>query len=764
MNDTDLSTSLTRRTLPDGWAWSTVAGVGDVNLGRQRSPKNRSADYPTKYIRAANLTWNGVDLSEVLEMDFKPAERAVYRLKVGDVLLSEASGSSDQVGKPAVWGLADEEYCFQNTVIRFRPREVLPEFAQVIFTHYARNGIFGRVAVGIGIQHLGADRLSAMPFAVPPLDEQRRIVAKIDELFSDLDAAVSTLERVKAKLKRYRASVLKAAIEGKLTAEWRSKHPVAEPAAPLLERILVERRRRWEDAQRTRFAAAAKTPPKGWETKYPAPNAIDSAGLPVLPDRWCWARVLQVGDVQLGRQRSPEHHTGEYMRPYLRVANVFENRIDTDDVLQMNFTPEEFETFRLLHGDILLNEGQSLHLVGRPAMYRDEVPGACFQNTLVRFRAVPGLVPEFALYVFLAYLHNKRFQKIARWTVNIAHLGSDRFSQIEFPLPPAEEQAEIVREIEARLTVVDQVTAQVDANLKRAERLRQGILKRAFEGKLVPQVATDEPATVLLERIRQQRLDAPQTPARKPVGGKLVRAVLENVGRAIAYCLSRAKRPHGRTWLAKVLAIGELHVGIPFKQRHGKYPHGPFDDMIYKAERVARKAGWFDFTEQAKAKEQTSYVVTAGTPAAAAVSAEFLGDCKGKFDELLDYAAEVAGAVRRTHPVATADRPVLRPGGEGERPVLRRQASPGEGVDDKAVGVRPADEQAFHAEDEPAEAGRPGGVRRGLSARQEAPAEADVGRGEPAGPVAVVHLRGVSQAGQVEPGPVLAEGRDTGGF
>ncbi len=80
-----------------------------------------------------------------------------------------------------------------------------------------------------------------------------------------------------------------------------------------------------------------------------------------------------------------------------------------------------------------------------------------------------------------------------------------------------------------------------------------------------------------------------------------------------------------------------MHVGIPFKQRHGKYPHGPFDDMIYKAEQVARKAGWFDFTEQAKAKEQTSYVITAGTPAAAALSAEFLGDSKGKFDELLDH-------------------------------------------------------------------------------------------------------------------------------
>ena len=150
---------------------------------------------------------------------------------------------------------------------------------------------------------------------------------------------------------------------------------------------------------------------------------------------------MQVGDIQLGRQRSPRHHSGTHMRPYLRVANVFEDRIDTSDVLQMNFTPSEFRTYELGYGDILLNEGQSLHLVGRPAMYRDEVPGACFQNTLVRFRPYNGLDPKFALIVFLAHLHSKRFQKIARWTTTMAHLGAARFSMVEFPLPPGKEHA-----------------------------------------------------------------------------------------------------------------------------------------------------------------------------------------------------------------------------------------------------------------------------------------------------------------------------------
>src|SRR5262249_16532196 len=150
-----------------------------------------------------------------------------------------------------------------------------------------------------------------------------------------------------------------------------------------------------------------------------ADTASNSDPPPELPLGWCWAKVSEVGEVKLGRQRSPEHHNGPYMRPYLRVANVFEDRIDLSDVLEMNLTPEEYETYQLKHGDILLNEGQSLEPVGRPALYRDEIPGACFQNPLVRFRAGEAINPHFALLIFRHYLHAKRFQKLARWTVNI---------------------------------------------------------------------------------------------------------------------------------------------------------------------------------------------------------------------------------------------------------------------------------------------------------------------------------------------------------
>lgn len=161
------------------------------------------------------------------------------------------------------------------------------------------------------------------------------------------------------------------------------------------------------------------------------------------PGTWPWeqAKVKDVGRVQLGRQRAPRYQTGLYTRPYMRVANVFEDRIDLDDVLSMDFEPADFEAYELRDGDILLNEGQSIELVGRPAMWRGELEGCCFQNTLLRFQADLAVVePEFALAVFRIYLRYGEFARISSRTSNVAHLGASRFANMPFPLPPREDQ------------------------------------------------------------------------------------------------------------------------------------------------------------------------------------------------------------------------------------------------------------------------------------------------------------------------------------
>jgi type I restriction enzyme, S subunit len=196
---------------------------------------------------------------------------------------------------------------------------------------------------------------------------------------------------------------------------------------------------------------------------------------------WPVVSVADAGAVQLGRQRAPKYQTGEFTRPYLRVANVFEDRIDISDVLSMDFDAGDFERYRLSPGDILLNEGQSTELVGRPALYRGEITDCCFQNTLIRFRSNRQRTePEYALAVFLEYLRSGAFARISSKTSSVAHLGAARFAAMPFPLPPLHLQQDFcARRRAVRNLEMKQATVQDEA-----EKLFNAIVYRAFLGEL----------------------------------------------------------------------------------------------------------------------------------------------------------------------------------------------------------------------------------------------------------------------------------------
>ena len=155
--------------------------------------------------------------------------------------------------------------------------------------------------------------------------------------------------------------------------------------------------------------------------------------------------VGSAGEILMGRQRAPQHEDGPAMRPYLRVANVFDGYIDVTDLKEMNFSPSEYRRYRLEDGDILLNEGQSRELVGRSAIFRGEAPDACFQNTLIRFRPGPRVEAAYAHAFFRYCMYTGRFAKIAKQTTSIAHLGVRRFSELFVPLPDQRRQTAISR-------------------------------------------------------------------------------------------------------------------------------------------------------------------------------------------------------------------------------------------------------------------------------------------------------------------------------
>lgn len=198
-----------------------------------------------------------------------------------------------------------------------------------------------------------------------------------------------------------------------------------------------------------------------------------------LPAGWRWSTVAEVGAVDLGRQRHPDWHEGPEMRPYLRVANVFENRIDITDVKEMDFSGV-FDRFKLEPGDVLLNEGQTPELLGRPAIYRGNPPDVAFTNTLLRFRARPEVLPEWALIVFRRHMHVGRFTQESRITTNIAHLSAGRFKTVEFPVPPLDAQRRIVDIVDDHLSGLESVLATCTATTQRLTRMRHAELNAKF--------------------------------------------------------------------------------------------------------------------------------------------------------------------------------------------------------------------------------------------------------------------------------------------
>ena len=489
--------------LAEGWIWSTLGEVFDVYVGA--TPSRQRPEY-----WKGNIPW--VSSGEVAFCKIRKTRETITELGLqnmsttvhspGTVLLGMI-GEGKTRGQVAILEIAASNN--QNSAaIRVSEAGLPPEYIYYFLEgEYERTR---RLGSGNNQPALNKSRVQLMPFPLPPLAEQHRIVAKIEEFFTQLDAGVELLKKLKAKLKRYRQAVLKAVVEGKLTKDWREAHQgELEPASVLLERILKERREKWEAQQLAQMKAKGKTPKDdSWKLKYKEPVAPDTSDLPELPEGWVWASTQQLGEVQLGRQRSPKNRSKDYPTKYIRAANITEKGLDLSDVLDMEFEPHELERYLLRDGDIVLSEASgSPDQVGKPAIWREQIPDCCFQNTVIRLRGL-NLSSEYLLIVFKSFYFNSLFARVAAG-VGINHLSANKFCAIAAPLAPLLEQDYIITTFDYHISIADKLEAIIEVNLKRAERLRQSILKKAFEGKLVPQDATDEPADKLLERIKAEK-------------------------------------------------------------------------------------------------------------------------------------------------------------------------------------------------------------------------------------------------------------------
>jgi type I restriction enzyme S subunit len=476
--------------LPEGWCWSLLSDVAFVNPATSFDHLAASDSVTFVPMAAVAEETGTIDLS--IERPMKEVAKGYVRFAEGDVIFAKITPCMEN-GKIAPVPTLRQGVAAGSTEFHvLRPAAIEQRYLWYWLVGRAFRGRAKRKMSGsAGQLRVPVTYLRESEVPVPPLAEQRRIVARIDALFEEIAEGERALDVARKGLETYRRALLKAAVTGELTAEWRSHYDDAASAADLLARL------------RSRYPEERPT-----IARWSAP-----ASLPTIPYSWTWCAVAEAGEVQLGRQRAPQHHAGDHMRPYLRVANVLEDHFDLTDVKAMNFTPTEFETFELRTGDILLNEGQAPDLLGRSAIYNGEIPGCCFQKTLLRFRAKEGVNPAYAQLVFRHYMHSGRFKRESRITTNIGHLTQVRFVVMEFPLPPSLEQDAIV----ALFGELDAALGELDPIATDAVRLRQSVLKAAFEGRLVPQDESDEPAAMMLARIEASQAEAPRRRRGRPI-------------------------------------------------------------------------------------------------------------------------------------------------------------------------------------------------------------------------------------------------------
>jgi type I restriction enzyme S subunit len=343
--------------------------------------------------------------------------------------------------------------------------------------------------------------VSEYPIGLPPLSEQRRIVAKIEELFSNLDAGMDDLQAAGQQLERYRLSVLQAAVEGRLTADWRRTHD-PEPADQLLERILEEHRKQWEVEYRwRRYDARGKEPPSGWKERYSPPEHLeDESNLFSIPENWEWVRSEQIcGFITKGTTpKSDKMYPGEGEVPFVKVYNLTETG-ELDFTVDPTFVDREthegkLARSRLLPGDVVMN------IVGPPlgqvSVVPDDFPEWNMNQAVVRYRPLDGVDRRYLTYAL-------RAKSILNWAIRKRKATAGQFNltlaicrDLPIPLPPLAEQKQIVDEVERLLSVANDAAATAEREHTRAERLRQSILKQAFSGRLVPHDEDADPPAI----------------------------------------------------------------------------------------------------------------------------------------------------------------------------------------------------------------------------------------------------------------------------
>lgn len=424
--------------LPPGWEWATLGDVADVHLGRQRSPQHHSGPHMRPYLRAANVTWGGLDLSDVKEMNFAPTDAETFELKPRDILLNEASGSSREVGKPAIWRGEIQGCCFQNTLLRLRTLGPTTEYLYWYCLSVALAGKFGDAGRGVNIRHLGKEGLVRYPLPLAPLPEQQRIVAAIEEHLSLLDAAAGEVHSARLRF---------SALERSLLAEAQ-----AVGTETPLDELLV--------------------------------------------------------DIEAGRSfKTPGHRAGHEEWGVIKVSAMTWGEFRPDENKAVPDAVQVDTRHEIREGDLLLSRANTSEYVGATVLVGPCDARLLLSDKSMRLLPKPGIDKRWLRFALSSPAVRRQMSVLATGTSDsMRNISQAKVKRLVVRVPDTVEQARVADRIESALVGARLLRAGVESAGRRCAALRRSILAAAFSGELVQQDPSDEPASVLLERVRAERV------------------------------------------------------------------------------------------------------------------------------------------------------------------------------------------------------------------------------------------------------------------
>lgn len=467
--------------IPDGWATSPLREISEKLVdGSHNPPKKQDNGLPmlsARNIENGLLNWDE-NYRFISEDDFE-LENKRTNIEADDVLLTIVG----TIGRTCVVPKNVPRFTLQRSVAVIKPVEINPKFIcyqlqSLRVQHYLNKNAKGTAQKGIYLKALGQ-----MDMLVAPPEQQKRIVAKIEELFSHIDAGIDALKKAKQLLKQYRQSVFKAAVTGELTKEWReSNKDKLEPASQLLERILKERRQKWEEQQLEQFKAKGKMPKNDkWKEKYKEPKNPDLNKTHELPQEWCWATFNQIGDrVTVGHVGSMKSEYIEEGVPFLRSQNVRENRYDPKGLkfVSKGFH-EKLMKSALEPGDLVTVRSGN---VGVTCVIPDHLKTANCSD-LVIVKQPRAVIPKFAAY----FMNTITQTKVAAEKVGVAltHFNTKSMANMLLPIPPYQEQEIIVKILDRKLSEIETLDMATGEQMTKAAKSKQSILASAFSGCLI---------------------------------------------------------------------------------------------------------------------------------------------------------------------------------------------------------------------------------------------------------------------------------------